>query len=93
MERFFGGNPVSVAITLVVVCIIVGIVLAALGINPADLLAGIPDLIRAITQFGWGWVDTLFHWFVLGAIIVLPIWFIIRVLKYIGGDNGRPSRS
>lgn len=93
MERFFGGNPMAVILWLVVVSIITGIALAAFGINPADLLSRIPELLRAITQFGWGWVDTLFHWFLLGAIIVVPIWIIIRVLKVMGGDNGRASRS
>lgn len=93
MERFFGGNPLSVILKLAVICVIVGIALRALGVNPADLLRGIPDIIRALSDFGWGWVETAFQYFILGAIIVVPIWVIIRLLKFISGDGGRASRS
>jgi hypothetical protein len=94
MDRFFGGNPLAVILKLVVICIITGIALRAFGINPADLMRGIPDIIRAISEFGWGWVETALQYFALGAIIVIPIWLIIRVLKFIGGDNnGRAPRS
>jgi len=93
MERFLGGSPLAVFLRLVVICIIVGIALRAFGINPADLLRGIPDILRAISEFGWGWIETAFQYFLLGAIIVIPIWVIVRFLKYMSGDSGRASRS
>jgi hypothetical protein len=99
MERFFGGNPLSVILKLALVCVVVGIVLAVLGYSPPDLLRSIPDLLhafsnllRAISEMGWGWVESAFNWFILGAIIVIPIWIIIRVLKFMSGDSGRASR-
>jgi hypothetical protein len=93
MERFFGGNPLAVILKLAVICVIVGIALRALGVNPADLLRGIPDVLRAISEFGWSWVETAFQYFLLGAIIVIPIWIVIRLLKFMSGDSGRASRS
>jgi hypothetical protein len=94
MEKFFGGNPWAVVLKLVIICIVTGIALRAFGINPADILRGIPDIIRAISEFGWGWVETALQYFLLGAIIVIPIWVIIRVFKFMGGDSdGRASRS
>jgi hypothetical protein len=93
MEKIFGGNPWAVALRLVIVCIITGIVLAALGLDPTDLLRSIPNLIRWLSELGWGWVETAAQYFLLGAIIVIPIWVIIRVFKFIGGDNdSRTSR-
>jgi hypothetical protein len=94
MERFLGGSPLAVILRLVIICIIVGIALRALGVNPADLLQTIPDVLRALSEFGWGWVETAFQYFLLGAVIVIPVWLIIRLLKYVSGDNGgRASRS
>jgi hypothetical protein len=93
MERFFGGNPLSVILKLALICVVVGIALRALGVNPADLLRSIPDVVRAISDLGWGWVQTAFQYFILGAIIVIPIWIVIRVFKFMSGDNGRASRS
>ena len=93
MERFFGGNPWSVILKLAVICVIVGIALRAFGVNPADLLRSIPDVLRAISELGWGWVNTAFGYFILGAIIVVPIWIVVRILKFMSGDNGRASRS
>ena len=93
MEWFFGGNPLAVILKLVIVCIITGIVLSALGINPADLLQRIPELIQWLSELGWGWVRRALEWFALGAVIVVPIWVVVRLLKIMGGDNGRAPRS
>lgn len=96
MEKFLGGSPLAVILRLVIICIITGIALSAFGIVPADLLQTIPDLLRAISEFGWSWAETAFKYFLLGAVIVIPVWLIIRLLKFVGGDNnsgGRASRS
>ena len=93
MELFFGGNPLAVILKLVIISIVTGIVLHAFGINPADLLTRIPEVIRAISEFGWGWVQRALEYFILGAIIVIPIWVIVRLLKVASGDKGRASRS
>jgi hypothetical protein len=93
METFFGGNPLAVILKLVIICIITGIVLAAMGVDPADLLRAIPDVLRAISEFGFGWIETAFRYFLLGAVIVIPIWIVLRLLKIVGGDNGRERRS
>ncbi len=39
MEQLFGGNPLAVLIKLAVICVIVGIVLNVLGVDPTDLFA------------------------------------------------------
>jgi Family of unknown function (DUF6460) len=93
MEHLFGGNPLVVFIKLAIICVVVGIVLNVLGVDPTDLLRGIPDILRAISQLGWGWVEWVFRFFVLGAIIVIPVWIIVRIVKFMSGDSGRASRS
>jgi hypothetical protein len=96
MDKLLGGNPLAVVLRLVIICIVTGIVLRAVGVNPADLLHSLPDLIRAISEYGWSWVETAFQYFFLGAIIVIPIWLVVRLVKLVAGDegnSGRPSRS
>lgn len=87
MEKFLGGNPLSVFLKLVIVSVVAGIVLSAMGYDPRDFLVIIPRLIDSIYRFGIRWADSVVDWFVLGAVIVIPIWVIIRVFKMLGGGN------
>ena len=86
MERFIGGSPLAVFLRLVVISIVAGIALKAAGYDPRDLLANIPRLIQAIYDFGFGWVETGFQYFLLGAVIVIPVWLVMRFFKFIAGD-------
>jgi hypothetical protein len=94
MEKFLGGSPLAVILRLVLICIITGIVLSAFNIEPANLLRSLTDLLRAISELGWDWVEKAFGYFLLGAVIVIPIWLIVRFLKFVSGDSkdGRASR-
>jgi len=87
MERFIGGSPLGVFLRLVVISIVTGIALKAAGYDPRDLLANIPRLIQAIYDFGFGWVRTVFQYFLLGAVIVIPVWLGLRLLKGITGES------
>ncbi len=89
MERLFGGNPVAVVIRLVILSVVVGIVLSALDIRPENLFYHIQILIRRIYDLGFGVFEWLGQYLVLGAIVVVPIWLIVRV---IGGLRGRPDK-
>jgi Domain of unknown function (DUF6460) len=89
MERFFGGNPLAVIIRLIVISIVAGIALTAAGFDPRDLLQSIPRLIQAIYDLGFGWVEKVVQYFLLGAVIVIPAWLLIRFLKFLSGDAGK----
>jgi hypothetical protein len=89
MERFFGGNPLAVALRLIIISIITGVALKATGYDPRDLFESIPRLIQALYDLGFGWVETAIQYFALGAIIVIPVWLLMRLLKFIAGDAGK----
>lgn len=93
MDRntFFGGNPVAVIVRLVVVSVVVGIVLSALNIRPDELLYHIRRLIQRISDLGFGFVETLLGYFLIGAVVVIPIWLIARLFGVFrkGDDRGR----
>jgi Domain of unknown function (DUF6460) len=52
-------------------------------------LANIPRLIQAIYDLGFGWVQSALQYFLLGAVIVIPVWLVLRFLKFIAGDTGK----
>jgi hypothetical protein len=85
MERIFGGSPAAVLLRLIVISIIVGIVLKALGVRPGDLLERFNDLVHSLRYLG---ADAV-QWFLLGAIVVFPAWLIYRLLRVLGGKGGR----
>jgi len=87
MGRFFGGNPALVLLRLVILSLIVGVVLAALGFSPYDILQNLQDLAYRIYDMGFAAVEKAFRYFLLGAVIVFPIWVVMRVFKLFGRDT------
>ena len=91
MERFFGGNPGVVLIRLAVISLIVGILLSALGLSPYDIINSIKTLAQRIYNMGFDAIEWVFRYFLLGAVIVFPIWLISRLLKVAGKGSGTGS--
>ena len=89
-ERIFGGNPLSVIIRLVVLSVILGIILSALGIRLDNLFYRLDILLRRIYDMGFDAVVWAFQYFLLGAVIVVPIWLVARLL---GGLRGKKDGS
>lgn len=84
-NQLFGGNPVGVIVRLIVLSIVVGIVLSALGITPDNFLYSVNMLARRIYEMGFGAVEWLLGYLLLGAIVVVPVWLIARLLGLFGG--------
>ena len=78
MNRILGGNPLSVIFRLVVLSVVVGIVLQLLGLSPLDLLDNLRVGLLQIYHMGYGAIGWAFRYFVLGAVIVIPLWLIGR---------------
>ena len=81
VTRFFGGPPLSVIFRLVLLSILVGVILEALGFDPWNILDSLQRLVRHIWDMGFDAVRWLWQYFLLGAVIVLPIWFLVRLAK------------
>jgi hypothetical protein len=81
VTRIFGGSPLAVLARLVLVSILVGVVLSALGLDPFDIVHSIERLIRSIWDLGFDAIRWLWRYFLLGAAIVIPIWFIMRLVN------------
>jgi len=81
MTRIFGGSPLAVVSRLVLVSILVGVVLTALGLDPFDIARSIERLIRQMWNMGFDAIRWLWRYFLLGAVIVIPVWVIMRMIN------------
>ena len=81
LYRFLGGSPLSVAFRLILLSVLVGVVLAAIGFDPWNILKSIQLLFRRIWDLGFDAINWLWRYFLLGAVIVIPIWIIMRLVN------------
>jgi hypothetical protein len=81
LSRFLGGTPLAVAGRLVLLSILIGFVLHAFGLNPFNIIESIRHLIRTVWEMGFDALNWLWRYFLLGAVVVIPIWFIVRLLN------------
>ena len=86
LYRFLGGSPLTVAFRLILLSILVGVVLAAIGIDPGKRVNSIRLLIQRIWNLGFDAINGLWRYFLLGAVIVVPVWLLSRLF---GAPRGR----
>ena len=79
--RFFGGPPLAVIGRLILLSILVGVVLAAIGFDPWNIVHSIRLLFQRIWDLGFDAINGLWRYFLLGAVIVVPIWLISRMFS------------
>ena len=88
LRGFLGGHPLSVFIRLALISIVVGILLSVFGITPRNFFQSLDDIARYIYDMGFGAIEWALQYMVLGAMIVIPVWLIARVLR---ADKTRPD--
>jgi hypothetical protein len=81
VARFFGGPPLSVIFRLVLLSILIGVILEVLGLDPWNVIDSLRSLILRIWDMGFDAVRWLWRYFLLGAIVVIPIWLIVRFTR------------
>jgi hypothetical protein len=86
ISRFLGGSPLTVAFRLVLLSILVGVVLSAIGFDPWNIVKSIKALYQWIRDVGWDAINWLWRYFLLGAVIVIPVWLLSRLF---GTPRGR----
>lgn len=65
---------------LLVISLIVGVVLSALGITANNLFGSLNSLARRIYDLGFGAIDWVLQYILVGAMVVVPIWLVARIL-------------
>ena len=81
VTKVFGGSPLAVLGRLILLSILIGVVLSALGLDPFDIVHSIERLIRSLWNLGFDAFRWLWRYFLLGAVIVIPIWILMRLFN------------
>src|SRR6516225_9887958 len=81
VARFLGGPPLSVIFRLVLLSILVGVILEALGLDPWNTLATLRALVLRILVMGFDAVRFLWRYLLLRACVVVRICLIVRLAR------------
>ena len=81
VARWAGGSPLGVLVRLILVSILVGVILSAFGLDPFDIVHSIQRMIRTLWDLGFDAFRWLWRYFLLGAVIVIPVWILRRLFN------------
>ena len=81
INRILGGSPLAVLGRLILLSILVGVLLSAFGLDPLNILESFQSLVRNVWNMGFDAVRWLWGYFLLGALLVVPIWVIVRIVN------------
>jgi Domain of unknown function (DUF6460) len=85
LTRFFGGPPLSVIFRLVLLSVLIGLILEVMGLDPWNILDSLRRLILRIWDMGFDAIRWLWRYLLLGAAVVVPIWFLVRLTRMARG--------
>jgi hypothetical protein len=83
----FSGTTLATVIRLALLSVVVGVVLSALQIRPTEIFSYIKRAIDWVYSLGFGAIEWAFQYFLVGAMIVIPIWLISRLFARIGSSR------
>jgi hypothetical protein len=81
VNQFLGDTPLRTAVKLAILSVIVGIIMAALNYTPIDLWYALRDFVRWLYDLGYEAFGRLGMYFVYGAMVVLPVFLLSRLLS------------
>ncbi|WP_077962459.1 DUF6460 domain-containing protein [Ensifer adhaerens] len=82
MNRFLGDSPLRVLVKLIVVSILVGFVMRMFGWYPTDIYFAVRNFLLDLWYTGFAALGRVGDYLLLGAVIVVPAFVILRVLNY-----------
>ena len=83
-RRFLGGPPLAVLARLVLVSLVVGALLFWLQIEPLDILRDAVRAVERVWAMGFAALGDIGRYVLAGATIVVPVWFLMRLLTVRG---------
>ncbi len=87
LHQFLGGTPLAVFLRLVVVSLIVGVLLMWLNLRPVDVFRGLQRFADHVWSLGFDAVRDFADYIVAGAVIVVPVWLVLRLLNLRGAPK------
>lgn len=81
LRDFIGGSPLGVIVRLALLSVLAGVLLSVFGITPRNFFFVVDQFARHVYDLGFGAVTWMLEYMVLGAMLVVPLWLIARLLK------------
>lgn len=82
ITQFLGDTPSRTLIKLAVISFVVGIIMSALNFTPVEVWYAIQDFFERIYELGFEAFGRIGKYFLYGAMVVIPIFVLMRVLKF-----------
>jgi hypothetical protein len=82
LNRFLGDSPLRTVVKLVIICVVVGFVMSALGLYPMDILNWIRHVFRELWRSGFATLGKVGDYLLLGAAVVIPAFIVLRILNW-----------
>lgn len=83
LTRFTGGSPLRTVLWLVFLSVVVGFVLETIGLDPVTfvgrLIGNIDRFVDWVLHLGTDAVMRLLRYLLWGAVLVVPVWFVLRL--------------
>ncbi|EFL87858.1 DUF6460 domain-containing protein [Ahrensia sp. R2A130] len=86
VTRFLGGSPAAVAVKLFIASLIVGVIMSTLGWTPMVIWDGVIRFFANIWELGFDALASSAEYLLLGAAVVIPAFFIIRLFSFRSRD-------
>lgn len=81
------GGTFSTVLRLVVLSVVVGVAMSALNIHPNEIFGYIKRFVDWIYSLGFGAFEKAFQYFIVGAIVVIPVWLISKLVSSVGSKK------
>lgn len=92
MDRFFGGSPAVVILKLLTASLIIGVVLSFFELDPNNLYHAVVKLGEWFSSLGLDFVRSAARYVILGALVVIPVWLLVRLFAFLGSAGRSDPR-
>ncbi|MEZ5871637.1 MAG: DUF6460 domain-containing protein [Nitratireductor sp.] len=82
VTRFLGDTPGRTIVKLAVISLIVGIIMSALNFTPIEVWYAARDFAYWLYDLGYEAFGRIGIYFVYGAMVVVPVFIVMRLLKF-----------
>lgn len=82
VNGFLGDTPIRVIIKLLILSVAVGFLMSIFGLYPDDIIYAARDFVLDLWNTGFKALGRVGNYLVLGAVIVVPLFIVIRLLSY-----------
>ncbi len=81
MKHIWGFSVARIAL----LCLVVGLVISALGLTPENMLGLLGNTVIRLFNVAVDLVQWAVPYLLVGAIVVIPIWLVLVVVRYVRG--------